>query len=469
MFAQSDALQLDNEDALRHMRSEFIYPTKGDLKSNTLAGELPDPCSSEPSLYLCGNSLGLQPQRTVLRVQQHLTAWAKKGVTGHFTKHEDSGMEGFLNLDAQAAEMMAPLVGAQPDEVAIAETLTANLHLLMASFYKPTQGRYKIIIEGKAFPSDYYAVESQIIHHGYDPKQAMVCIGPMDSTKATMTTAQILSIIDEHASIAALILLPGVQYFTGQFLDIRTITSHAHSHGIMIGWDLAHAVGNVELLLHDWDADFAVWCNYKYVNAGPGSIAGLFVNAKHGTVDRSALGKEQRGYRSRLAGWWGGDKAVRFEMAPHFVPIAGAQGFQVGNPSALAMSALIASLEIFHLTSMSELRKKSTALTGYMERLLLESPFAKDFGSNMPYSIITPPDPEERGAQLSIHVKADLLETVLSELEAASVVVDERKPDVVRVAPAPLYNTFEEVWNFVRIFTAACKKAQTQADTVSER
>ena len=459
MFAREDAVQLDAEDPLSHLRQEFVYPTKADLLSKTLATNLSTPPSAQPSLYLCGNSLGLQPKRTAIRVQEHLVAWAKKGVTGHFAKHEDSSLAGFLHADAQAAEMMAPIVGALTDEVAVAETLTANLHLLMASFYEPTKAKYKIILEGKAFPSDHYAVESQILHHGFDPKNAMICIQPEDPAKVTLTTPHILSIIDEHAASTALILLPGVQYYTGQRLDIKQITDHAHSHGIIIGWDLAHAVGNVELFLHDWNVDFAAWCNYKYVNAGPGAVAAFFVHKNHGTVDGAAIQDGQRTYRSRLAGWWGGDKSIRFEMGPHFVPIPGAQGFQVGNPSALAISALIASLEVFQMTSMSALRKKSTALTGYLERLLLETPFAANSKEELPYSIITPPNLEERGAQLSIRVKPGVLDKVLVELEEAGVVVDERKPDVIRVAPAPLYNTFQEVWDFVSIFTAACMRA----------
>lgn len=298
-------------------------------------------------------------------------------------------------------------------------------------------------------------MESQITHHGFNPEDALILIEPENLEIATLTTAHILSVIDQHASSTALILLPGVQYYTGQYLDIKTITAHAHSYGIIIGWDLAHAVGNVNLHLHDWNADFAAWCNYKYLNSGPGAVAGLFVHSKHGNVDMSAVKRGQEGFRSRLCGWWGGDKAIRFEMGNRFVPIPGAQGFQVGNPSALAITAVIASLEIFELTTVDALRKKSVALTQYLEHLLVAAPAQK-----RPCHIITPSNPDERGAQLSIRLQPGLLGPVMEGLEDAGVVVDERKPDVVRVAPAPLYNTFTDVWDFVNIFSAICSKAQ---------
>ncbi|KAI4249577.1 MAG: hypothetical protein LQ352_005573 [Teloschistes flavicans] len=426
----------------------------------------------EQCIYLCGNSLGLQPRRTADRIAAHLEAWATKGVFGHFKSHEDSELPPFVDLDEIAAQRMAPIVGAMSGEVAVMETLSANLHLMLASFYRPTKERFKIIIEGKAFPSDHYAVESQIRHHGLDPEYAMIPIEPPEPDRATIQTSHILSIIDKHASGTALILLPGIQYYTGQYLDILTITAHAHSHGITIGWDLAHAVGNVELQLHDWDVDFAVWCSYKYLNCGPGAIGGLFVHEKHGTV---ALGDGSVGYRPRLSGWWGGDKATRFQMGNSksnmhgiltfltdrfldFVPIAGAAGFQVGNPCALAICPLLASLEIFALTSMSALRVKSVSMTRYLEELLIPRQAHEDDASEL-YRIITPSDPAQRGAQLSILLKPGLLEGVMAELEEQGVVIDERKPDVIRVAPAPLYNSFSDVWDFVVIFRKACINA----------
>ncbi|KAL8790798.1 MAG: hypothetical protein Q9213_000422 [Squamulea squamosa] len=476
-YTREEALELDASDSLRHLRSHFIIPTKNDLRRRTLSPQsTTTECQEELCCYLCGNSLGLQPRQTVYYVNTHLRAWATKGVFGHFKAHEDSNIPPFVNIDDIAAQRMAPIVGASASEVAVMETLSANLHLMMASFYRPTKEKFKIILEGKAFPSDHYAVESQIRHHGLDPSQAMVLIEPPDPNQSTITTSQVLSTIDEHASTTALILLPGVQYYTGQFFNIRTISAHAHWHGISIGWDLAHAVGNVELQLHDWDVDFAVWCSYKYLNCGPGAIGGLFVHDKHGQVDREAIRNGHEGYQPRLSGWWGGDKVMRFQMGSgssvskvvadtlsEFVPIPGAAGFQLGNPCALAICPLLASLEIFSLASMTALRSKSVRLTAYLEDLLhrMTSPAAAD-GMDQLYWIITPSDPAERGAQLSIRLKPGLLEGVMVELEEQGVVVDERKPDVVRVAPAPLYNTFSDVWIFVATFKAACTKANTK-------
>jgi len=308
------AVQLDNDDPLKDLRFKFIIPSKGDLKAQSLATNPKFEDSEAASIYLCGNSLGVQPRCTADRIASHLSAWAKKGVYGHFTEHEDSNLPGFLHIDDTAAKLMAPVVGALPGEVAVMETLTANLHLMMASFYRPTKEKYKVILEGKAFPSDHYAVESQIKQHGLDVKEAMVLIEPADPHSPTISTSHILSVIDKHASTTALILLPGIQYYTGQYLDIKQITARAHSHSTLIGWDLAHAVGNVELLLHDWDVDFAVWCNYKYLNSGPGAVGGLFVHSKHGETDLAAAQEEKEAYRPRLAGWWGGDKSIRFEM-----------------------------------------------------------------------------------------------------------------------------------------------------------
>ncbi|KAI4270671.1 MAG: hypothetical protein L6R38_007057 [Xanthoria sp. 2 TBL-2021] len=463
-YTREEALQLDGSDSLRHLRSEFIIPTKDDLKRKTLSLQSTSTGSQEElCVYLCGNSLGLQPRRSAGHVSDYMKAWATKGVFGHFKAHEDSIIPPFVKIDDVAAQRMAPIVGALVSEVAVMETLSANLHLMMASFYRPTQERYKIILEGKAFPSDHYAVESQIRHHGRDSEQAMILIEPLDSTRAIITTCQVMATIDEHASTTALILLPGVQYYTGQYFDIQAITAHAHSHGITIGWDLAHAVGNVELQLHDWDVDFAVWCSYKYLNCGPGAIGGLFVHDKHSQVDKEAIENGHEGYRPRLSGWWGGDKATRFQMGREFIPIPGAAGFQVGNPCALAICPLLAALEIFAIASMPAVRSKSIMLTSYLEELLQRSTSrAAEDGMDELYWIITPPSTAERGAQLSIRLQPGLLEGVMVELEEQGVVVDERKPDVVRVAPAPLYNTFSEVWDFVAIFDMACRKANSK-------
>lgn len=289
---------------------------------------------------------------------------------------------------------------------------------------------------------------SQTKLHGFDPDDAMILIRP-EGEEYTISTEQILATIDKHAAEIAVILLPGIQYYTGQLLDIPVITAHAHSHGIMIGWDLAHAVGNVELKLHEWDVDFAVWCTYKYLNAGPGAIAGLFVHERHGNVSEVSDGSGKFEYRPRLSGWWGGDKEIRFEMGSKFKPSPGAAGFQVGNTSALAIAGLLPSLRIFNRTSMAEVRKKSMSITQFLQDLLLQ---AADDGKALPYKILTPLDARHRGAQLSVKLDMGLLEDVMIGLEDAGVVLDERKPDVIRVAPAPIYNTYEDVWNFVQIF-----------------
>ncbi len=325
----------------------------------------------------------------------------------------------------------------------------------------------------------------------------MILIEPSSLEDPTISTEHICSIIDKHASTTALILLPGIQYYTGQYFDIAQITAHAHAKGILIGWDLAHAAGNVNVQLHDWNVDFAVWCNYKYINSGPGAIGAIFVHEQHGKVDMDKQrGGGEVGYKPRLSGWWGGEKSTRFKMgnsnasfflsSPNymyvhvkpsltnlvllaFIPIPGAAGFQVSNPSALDLSAVIASLSIFNQTSMSSIRQKSIHLTGWLEYLLLthhhhhqqqhQRQSTKSNQQENLYKIITPSNPSERGAQLSIRLNPGLLEAVMKELEENGVVVDERKPDVVRVAPAPLYNTYLEVWEFARIFWGCCETA----------
>jgi len=365
---------------------------------------------------------------------------------------DNSEIPPWLHMDNATTKQTAEIVGALSSEVAIMETLTANLHLLMASFYRPTSERYKVIIEGKAFPSDHYAVESQIRHHNLQPSLAMILIEPPSSASPLLPTSHILSIIDTHASSTALLLLPGIQFYTGQFLDIKTITASAQSKGIIVGWDLAHAVGNVPMKLHDWNVDFAAWCNYKYMNCGPGAIGGLFVHSRHSQSGKAG------DYRPRLSGWWGSDKSTRFAMDNNFNPIPGAAGFQLSNPSALDLSAVLASLSIFAQTDMEALRAKSVKLTGYLEHLLTRYPL-NTASSDKSYTIITPSNPDERGAQLSIQLEPGLLDSVMSELEDEGVIIDERKPDVIRVAPAPLYNSFEDVWHFVVVFHEACRKA----------
>ncbi|OAX79169.1 kynureninase [Emergomyces africanus] len=456
-FAES----LDAKDSLAHFREQFIIPTKQDLVRKTIIPSAQeDKAASSPCTYLCGNSLGLQPKSTRTYVDRFLQTWATKGVLGHFTPHEDELTPPFVDIDTRVSYLMAPVVGALPSEVAVMDTLTTNLHLLMASFYRPTAEKYKIILEGKAFPSDHFAVESQIRHHNLDPNNAMVLIEPEDPAHPLLSTERILSIIDEHASSTALILLPGIQYYTGQYFDIAKITAHAHSKNIPIGWDCAHAVGNVELKLHDWNVDFAAWCTYKYVNSGPGAMGGLFLHERHGVVESSSS-SSGLSYRPRLSGWWGGDKETRFEMDNRFVPRPGAAGFQLSNPSVLDLSAIIASLEIFSAATMPAIRQKSLQLTAYMEHLLLKACPQPESGPKL-FSIITPSNPMERGAQLSVLLRGDILDGVFSRLLANGIVVDERKPNVIRVAAAPLYNTFVDVWHFVQIFAKACEEAERE-------
>ncbi|KAL3419502.1 biosynthesis of nicotinic acid protein [Phlyctema vagabunda] len=304
-YAQS----LDAKDHLRSFRNRFIIPSKANIKSKKLAKP---GLSSEPCIYFCGNSLGLQPKATAEYLQAHLDTWSSIGVHGHFTDLEDSPLTQWQSLAEHASQQSAPLFGAAPSEVAIMNTLSVNLHLLMASFYAPTETKFKIIMDWKAFPSDHYAIQSQMRGHGVDPAEGMVMIGPKEGTYE-IQTEEILALIDEHAETTALVLLPGIQYYTGQLFDIKTITAYAQSKGLLIGWDLAHAAGNVPLQLHDWNVDFAAWCTYKYMNAGPGAIAGVFVHERHGVVDYSQ-GEDKPQYRHRLMGWYGGDKTSRFNM-----------------------------------------------------------------------------------------------------------------------------------------------------------
>ncbi|KAJ9158423.1 Kynureninase [Coniochaeta hoffmannii] len=450
------ARQLDKEDPLAFIRDEFNIPTKAEIASSRLVdkSELRSSQNNEKSVYLCGNSLGLQPKRTVTRLQQYLGTWATQGVQGHFKPLDDSPLPTWLDADARAAEMIAPVVGADKSEVAVMQTLTANLHFLMSAFYRPDiNGRHKIILESKAFPSDHFAVETQLRHHGLSSETSMVTLKSCHSEDNVLTTEEITSAIAEHADSTALILLPGIQYYTGQLLDIRTITAFAHKHGIFIIWDLAHAVGNVPLSLHDWDVDAAAWCTYKYLNGGPGCIGGMFVHYRNSVVTKDiADEKPEEGYQNRLAGWWGNDKRTRFVMANKFHPVGGAAGFQMSNPSILDITSLSASLEVFRLAGgVSELRKKSLRLTAFLENLFNEMP-PED---RKLFRIITPSDPDQRGAQLSVMLSNGLLHTVMEELEARGVIVDERKPDVIRVAPAPLYNTFEDCVGFIDAFSAA--------------
>ncbi|KAI7241948.1 Kynureninase [Hortaea werneckii] len=459
------AQEQDQHDPLRHLRELFVIPSKADLQSKTLHSVPETQAGADEScIYFCGNSLGLQPTLTQKYFHQYLQTWASKGVFGHFKEVEDSNLVPWLHVDDDVVDDMAKVVGALPSETAVMQTLTANLHLMMASFYRPTKERYKIILEGKAFPSDHYAVDSHIRHHELDPEEAMILIEPKTKENPILDTDYIKSIIDKHAENTALLLLPGIQFYTGQFFDMPTITSYAQSKGITVGWDLAHAVGNVPIQLHDWNVDFAVWCTYKYLNCGPGSIGGAFVHERNGQVTAKSAGPHGESrfeYRPRLSGWWGSSKASRFAMENEFHPIPGAAGFQLSNPSVADTTAVRASMDVFKQTDMSQLREKSLKLTKYLEDLL--DSLAKEQETSVGgacFSIMTPRNPAERGAQLSVLLTPGILDAVMHHLEKAGIVVDERRPDVIRVAPAPLYNSFQDVFTFVQRFDEACREAR---------
>ncbi|KAL2218249.1 pyridoxal phosphate-dependent transferase [Thermoascus aurantiacus ATCC 26904] len=415
MLGQKSSQSLDAADALKSFRDKFIIPSKANLKTKKLAKP---GLSAESCIYFCGNSLGLQPKATAKYLEAHLDTWSSIGVRGHFTDLEDSPLN-----------QMSRLVGASPEEVTAMGTLTMNLHFLLASFYKPTKARYKIVLDWKAFPSDHFAIESQISWHGLDPRTSMVFIGP-DEGEYTISTSKILSVINEHTAETALLLLPGIQYYSGRLFDIPTITKHAH--------------------LHDWNVDFAAWCTYKYGNAGLGAISGLFVHERHGIVDYSQGGNAPV-YRHRLTGWYGSDRAERFKMDNNFKPIPGAKGFPISNPSAVDLASLCAALSVFEETTMGEIRAKSVLLTAYLEHLLLDGTTEE----SRQFRIITPSDPQARGAQLSLLLKPGLRHNVAQKLQETGIVCDKREPDVIRVAPAPLYNTFAEVREFVQHFKAA--------------
>ncbi len=404
------AKKLDAADPLSLMRDQFCMP--GD--------------SQNPEIYFVGNSLGLMPKITDDYVQQELEQWRKLGVRGHF-----EGDFPWMPYHEFVAEDMAKLVGARAHEVVVMNGLTVNLHLMMASFFRPEKQRTKIMIERHAFPSDSYAVSSRLQMSGLDPEEHRIMLEP--DAGELFSAAHVCDTIRKHADSLAMVVLPGVQYYTGQVLAMKEITAAAREHGIVVGLDLAHAVGNVELALHDWDVDFAVWCTYKYLNAGPGSVAGCFIHERHA----------QNSELARLAGWWGQDKATRFEMKDQFRPIPTAEGWQLSNPPILAMAAVRASMEVFRTAgAMGPLRKKSLKLTGLFAELLKDR-----LGEKV--NIITPLEESERGCQLSLEIAGGDGKAVYHALEESGVRTDWREPNVIRAAPVPLYNTFEDVWQFV--------------------
>src|SRR6266581_7268199 len=419
-FSRDEGLarRLDAEDPLRHVREKFHLPLGKDGK---------------PSIYFAGNSLGLMPKAARKVVEQELDDWAKRAVDAHHAADTP-----WYSYHETLREPTARLVGAQPNEVICMNSLTVNLHLMMATFYRPTKSRFKVLMEEPAFPSDTYAIKTQLIHHGLDPKDALVLAHPRKG-EFTVRTEDILDFIDEHADHLSVVIMGAVNFFTGQLVDIEKITAAAQKHGIVVGFDLAHAAGNVPLSLHEWNVDFAVWCSYKYLNGGPGAVAGAFLHERHATNTKLP----------RLAGWFGNDPNTRFRLhlEPEFIPVPSADGWQISNPPIFSMAPLRASLAIFdEAGGMEQLRAKSVRLTSYLEFLLNQN-------ASKRFTIITPKSRNERGCQLSIQAHEHPKE-LHKELIAADVKCDFREPNVIRVAPTPLYNTFHEVWRFAQLLIA---------------
>ncbi len=414
---EAQALALDAADPLADFRGEFEFPRSTGGREQT---------------YLCGNSLGLMPRATRRALNDELDDWGRLGVEGHFHgKHPWMPYHGFVR------EHLAEVVGALPSEVVAMNSLTANLHLMMVSFYRPTAERPAILIEKRAFPSDRYAVESQIRFHGYDPASALIELEG-DEPGGGFSMAALERALNEHGPRLALVLLPGVQYLTGQVLDLAAIAPMVHRKGAVIGYDLAHSVGNVPVDLHDSHADFAVWCSYKYLNSGPGAVAGCFVHERHATTPRP-----------RFAGWWGHDQASRFRMGPEFVPTPGADGWQLSNPPIMALAPLRVSLEIFHRAGIGRLREKSIRLTGFLAELI---------GAHCAevLAVTTPTETARRGSQLSLVVRGPRSagRELFEHLARHDIVCDWREPDVIRIAPTALYNRFVDALRFVEIVKA---------------
>jgi len=401
----------DAADPLRAFRDEFHIP----------------PHDGGETLYFCGNSLGLQPKGVRAAVEAELHDWSELAVEAHFR-----GRSPWMHYHEYVRDAMALVVGAGPHEVVAMNTLGVNLHLMMVSFYRPTAERPAILMEAGAFPTDRYALESQVRFHGFDPATDLIELQP-DGPGGLLSAEAIEHALAEHGHRVALVVLPGIQYRTGQVFDLATITRLAHAQGCLVGFDLAHAVGNLPLALHDSGADFAVWCTYKYLNAGPGAVAGCFVHERHAHADVP-----------RFAGWWGHDKATRFKMGPDFVPTPGADGWQLSNPPILALAPLRASLDVFSRAGMPNLVAKSRLLTSYLDGLIRAR-----LGDTL--DIVTPPDPLQRGAQLSIRVRAgrEAGRALFGHLEKNGIIGDWREPDVIRLSPTPLYNRFTDCFDVV--------------------
>lgn len=415
------AVSLDKHDELSAFRKEFYIPK----------------INGRDVIYFAGNSLGLQPVNVSEYVLQELEDWKNLGVEGHLlAKHP------WFSYHEPFKELLAGIVGAKPDETVAMGSLTANLHFLLVSFYRPTRNRFRIICENKSFPSDYYALDSQVRFHGFDPQEAVVEVGPREG-ETVIRTEYILETIERYKDSLALVMLGGVNYYNGQWFDIKTITEAAHRVGAFAGFDLAHAVGNVPLELHNWDVDFAAWCSYKYLNSGPGGVAGIFVHEKHCKNKNIP----------RFEGWWGNKPESRFKMERVIDPFETAEAWQLSNAPILSMAPHRASLEIFARSGMDKLRAKSLKMTGYLEyRIKLINEKFND----SPVRILTPADPSQRGCQLSLEVSGG--KKVFELISQKGVVADWREPSVIRVAPVPLYNTFRDVFEFSEILEQALKK-----------
>lgn len=405
------AQQMDAQDDLAKYKQQFYFPQH----------------NGNDAIYFCGNSLGLQPRNIEAAINTELQTWRDIAIEGYFT-----GTNPWLCYHRYVTPTLAKLVGAKENEVTVMNALTVNLHLLMFSFYRPNATRYKVMMEAGAFPSDQYAVETQVKHYGFDPADAIIEIAPRGGEKK-IRLEDILAAIDEHADSLALVLFGGINYYTGQLLDIPAITVAAHNVGAIAGWDLAHVTGNVPVQLHDWNVDFAVWCSYKYLNAGPGAIGGVFVHENH-AVNTS---------KERMAGWWGNDEKTRFKMEKGFIAKPDATGWNVSTTQVFNTVALKASLELFEEAGMENLRAKSIQLTGYLEYLLSQL-------TNLHFEIITPANPAERGAQLCLFF-TDKGREIHQKMLDNGIIVDYREPGVIRVAPAPLYCSFQDVYRFYEI------------------
>jgi kynureninase len=406
------ARKLDENDPLKHFREKFFIPQH----------------AGKDVVYFTGNSLGLQPKNTLHEIQQILNSWANLAVQGHF-----KGERPWMHYHDQLTTPLSAIVGCLPNEVVVMNSLTVNLHLMMAGFFRPTKQRYKIICEAKAFPSDQYAFESQVRLHNLHTDDAIIEIKPRGETY-TLRTEDIVSTIKEHARETALVIFGGINYYTGQYLDIKAITQAAHDAGAYAGFDLAHAAGNVELQLHDWNVDFACWCTYKYLNSGPGAVSGAFIHERFAT-DKNF---------PRLAGWWGNNKTTRFKMEKEFDAIASAEGWQLSTPPALLLAAHKASLDIFKAAGIENLHAKRKILSAYLHFILND---INQKNASKVIEIITPSNDEERGCQVSMFMHKNGKE-IFSALTDEGVIADWREPNVIRVAPVPLYNTYEDVWRF---------------------